>query len=340
MGLLVGRSNIADYLRQSELTNRLYASHINSVDKTIEGNYLVSARHVKTIYLISGIDGSIIWQLGGKNSSFAMNYGFNFQHHARVRAEFSDRMTISLYDNGADDNAPPPGQTELGYEMVSSGIVAEVYNETMTSTINGRYYPPGMQLSKSQGSLQFLPNGNRYMGMGSLPYVAEFTSNGTGNAEVVYSAHLAYDDDNVIFSSYRNFKYPWTAKPAAAPTVFGYAQYCTAKLAIYASWNGATDVAGWQFSQGQNESGPFAPLGDPVPKTGFETVGIFDVPINAFAAYVLAIPLDRDNKPMAQPAAFLTFVPAASLAASCTPTNCGPTVDYSTAARQICPVTA
>lgn len=52
-------------------------SHINSVDKDTDGDFLISARHVSTIYKIAGLTspsglapGEIIWRLGGKRSSF------------------------------------------------------------------------------------------------------------------------------------------------------------------------------------------------------------------------------------------------------------------------------
>lgn len=51
--------------------------HINAVDKTSDGNYLISSRHTCTIFKVSSKDGSIIWRLGGKSSDFTLD-GFNF----------------------------------------------------------------------------------------------------------------------------------------------------------------------------------------------------------------------------------------------------------------------
>ena len=50
---------------------------MNSVDKDANGDYLVSGRNTHTIYKVSGSDGSIIWRLGGKMSTFHLN-SFNF----------------------------------------------------------------------------------------------------------------------------------------------------------------------------------------------------------------------------------------------------------------------
>ena len=58
-------------------TNPSLHSHINSVDKDTNGDYLVSGRHTSTLYKIAGLNnpdklspGSVVWKLGGKNGSF------------------------------------------------------------------------------------------------------------------------------------------------------------------------------------------------------------------------------------------------------------------------------
>jgi len=76
------------------------------VDKSPQGDFLVSARDTNTIYLVSGHDGTIIWRLGGEASSFLLD-GFNFsrQHYAKFQA-INDTVTIiSFLENAADDTA-------------------------------------------------------------------------------------------------------------------------------------------------------------------------------------------------------------------------------------------
>ena len=46
--------------------------HINSVDKNADGDYIISARDACSVHKINGTDGSIIWRLDGKNSSFTL----------------------------------------------------------------------------------------------------------------------------------------------------------------------------------------------------------------------------------------------------------------------------
>jgi hypothetical protein len=58
--------------------------HLNSIEKDSQGNYMISSRHYSTVYYISPA-GDILWQLGGRNSSFQMGEGTDFywQHDAR-----------------------------------------------------------------------------------------------------------------------------------------------------------------------------------------------------------------------------------------------------------------
>jgi hypothetical protein len=57
---------------------------LNSIQKDSAGNYLISTRHYSTIFYLSPA-GEILWELGGRNSSFQMGEGIEFfwQHDAR-----------------------------------------------------------------------------------------------------------------------------------------------------------------------------------------------------------------------------------------------------------------
>ena len=83
--------------------------HINSLEKTAFGHYLVSMRHTNTIYLISGLDGHIVWRLGGRTSSFMHLDGLNFsaQHDARILSEhIHGTIMLSLFDNAGAAGRP------------------------------------------------------------------------------------------------------------------------------------------------------------------------------------------------------------------------------------------
>jgi hypothetical protein len=53
--------------------------HINAIDKTDAGNYILSMRFTDTIYLVGGKDGRIIWRLGGRGrySDFKLDFTFS-----------------------------------------------------------------------------------------------------------------------------------------------------------------------------------------------------------------------------------------------------------------------
>ena len=255
-----------------------------------------------------------------------MDYTFSFQHHARFRGGNSSSTIISLYDDGSDDAPPPLGTTKPGYETYSSGLVVTVNTATNTSTLLERYVSPERQLSQSQGSFQYLPNNNKFMGMGNVPYMVEFTSNATGNAQVVYYANFTQGE------SYRMFKFPWKGQPTTPPSVFSYAHNCSAQMAVYASWNGATEVASWRISTSYAANGRYQRALE-APKVGFET----QIIIPRSAPYVIAEALSANGTVLGTSQSTGTFVPAASLAGNCSDVACAPGTNYTTAGTIACP---
>lgn len=76
--------------------------HLNSVQKDEHGNYLISARHMNSLYYVDGKTGDILWTLGGKKNDFTdLSEGratdFSWQHHARWASP--DLTKISLFDD-------------------------------------------------------------------------------------------------------------------------------------------------------------------------------------------------------------------------------------------------
>lgn len=148
-------------------------SHVNSIDKNAEGDYLLSARHTDAIYKISGKDGSRIWQLGGKQSSFRQQgFNFSYQHDSRFLSENSSTTVLSMFDNAYNGYN--------GSSTTSLGKIIAIDNTTMTATLLQEYGAPNAfldgapgLLSASQGNMQLLPNGNAFLGWGSSAVVSE-----------------------------------------------------------------------------------------------------------------------------------------------------------------------
>ena len=129
----------------------------------------------------------------------------------------------------------------------------------MTASLVRSYPHPHAKLAMSQGNVQALPNGNVFVGWGSTGYASEFSSDG----------QLLFDADfSGSIQSYRCFRYPWVAKPLEKPAL-ALDPVSNGRVTVYASWNGATEVASWQVLGGTDASS-LAPLGT-FPRTDFET---------------------------------------------------------------------
>ncbi|KAH0208723.1 hypothetical protein KCU90_g26776, partial [Aureobasidium melanogenum] len=170
--------------------------HINSVDKNRDGDYLISARHMAAIYKLSGVDGSIMWEMGGANPTFHQtNFNFSSQHHARWVSENETHTILTFYDNASN------GFNRT--DKFSHGYVVSIDHIANTATMIKEYgapEPSGGMLSGSQGNMQILPNGNVHLGWGEHPYFSEHTADGS---PVMY-AKVAYRASNVMI--YRSHK--------------------------------------------------------------------------------------------------------------------------------------
>jgi len=220
--------------------------HINSIDIDHDSTLLVSAKGTSAVYKIDPVSGEVIWRLGGKKSDFKMGEGtrFAYQHDAR---RLSDG-TITIFDNAAWNAGEH-----------SRGLVLELDEDEMTVSLVREYPHPYGQIAESQGNMQTLPKGNVFIGWGSEPLFSEFGSNG----ELLFDARFPPKVE-----SYRAFRFPWTGQPSDDPAMVA-GRGSDNKVTIYASWNGATEVATWEVLAGP---GPerLKPVGS-VPRHGFET---------------------------------------------------------------------
>lgn len=240
------------------LTRR--ASHPNSVDKDKHGDYLLSSRFTSTIYKISGIDGSIIWRLGGLNSSFILgDFNFSKQHDAEFRPCTQGKECISFFNNAVSDD---DGSSTSAW---SSAMVVALDSDTMTATLAMEIPRPDHKLSSLRGNVQMLPNSNVLVHWSDNAYLSEFT---TDNRHIL-DARFASER----FVSYRGYKFNMTLIPQDDPIMkaFIYGPTPNESMTVfYVSWNGATEVATWEFFATANVSGECYSVGA-IAKTGFET---------------------------------------------------------------------
>jgi hypothetical protein len=222
--------------------------HINSIDVDHDNNLLISARRTSTVYKIDRESGEVIWRLGGKKSDFEMGAGTRtaLQHDARRQSD----GTITIFDNG-----------DAKFDDQSYGIVLELDEDEMSATLLRKYPHPEGQIAGTQGSMQVLPNENVFIGWGSNPLFSEFSKSG----DLLFNATFPPEVE-----SYRAFRFPWSGKPSEEVPAVAAEPGPDDEVTLYASWNGATEVASWRVLAG---SGPdqLRPVGSATPREGFET---------------------------------------------------------------------
>ena len=222
-------------------------AHANSVSLDTDGDFLLSARNTWTIYKIDRETGSIRWRLGGKKSTFKLPAAarFAWQHDARRRSDGA----ITMFDN----EAFPP------IRKFSRALALRLDHRAKTASVAGALTHPRKLLTATQGNQQTLPTGGALVGWGSQRYVTEFAP--TGN--VVFNAFLSLG-----FESYRAYRLPWVGRPVTRPKVAA-ADEPGSGTDVYASWNGATEVASWEILAGSS-AGSLRSAGS-APRRGFET---------------------------------------------------------------------
>jgi Arylsulfotransferase (ASST) len=216
--------------------------HVNAIDVDGDGNLLVSARNTSAVYKIDRSTGELMWRMGGKASDFAVpsDARYQLQHDVRHHPD----GTLTIFD---DESGEPARAIVLGMSTVPRAIrLLRAYEE------------PYHQPVAAQGSAQLLPDGGLLVGWGNEPAVTEFSEDGS------IRFHARFDAGE---SSYRVRRHAWTGHPADPPDVA--VDAIPGWTTVHVSWNGATEVTGWQVL-----SGPSASRLSPVaagPRTGFET---------------------------------------------------------------------
>ncbi|KAL4972589.1 ASST-domain-containing protein [Aspergillus desertorum] len=225
-------------------------AHLNSVQKTDGGNYLLSARHCDTIYYIDGLDGHVIWRLGGRKSSFAQNFHFERQHDARFLFVNETHMTLTFLNNAGDER--------IILEPVSAAMHVMLDLTTMIATLLTRYNRPDGQVTNRRGNVQtidFQLPGSNHTGTSTInvlaawsndAYISEHKLDGTLLMEARFASHR--------FDTYRAFKLPWVSRaPSNPPALAGAAHGASSNTSsfssttMHVSWNGATEVRHWRF---------------------------------------------------------------------------------------------
>jgi EmrB/QacA subfamily drug resistance transporter len=207
------------------------AYHVNAIDLTSNGSFLVSMRNTWAAYMVNIQTGQIEWTLGGRHSSFKFGRGaeFQWQHDVVLAAD----STITVFDDhccqltGGGTSVPATGP--------SRGLVLELNQGTHVATLAAQYGNREGFKSEYMGDTQPLANSNTFVGWGSAPYFTEYSAAGKLLLEAEFPGHDL---------SYRTMVEPWAGMPLSTPA--GAARSSAGKTTVYASWNGATQVVSWR----------------------------------------------------------------------------------------------
>jgi Arylsulfotransferase (ASST) len=220
--------------------------HLNSIQELPDGNLVVSLRNTWAVYEIDKQTGRVIWTLGGRYSNFRIRTGTNFewQHDARLNGH-----TLSLFDDGALPQE----------ERQSSAKLLRLDTRTMSASLLRRYTHDPPVLSGIEGDTQVLANHDVFVGWGNEPEFSEYSAAG----KQIFSGSLPGGTN-----SYRAYRFPWRGRPSTRPSL-AVVREANGRARVYASWNGATQVAAWRVLGGP-APGELHSLGH-TGRTGFET---------------------------------------------------------------------
>jgi outer membrane protein assembly factor BamB len=171
--------------------------HINAVHLDTDGNLLVDARNTWTTYKVNIRTGQIIWELGGKQSSFTLKAApgqvldrdgeiFAWQHDPEAIG--GGKYTFFDDESGGD---------LLGY---SRAVTVRLDLQTHVATLIKSDDQPEGLVAGAMGNAQTTRNGDLFVGWGALPYISEFSPSG----KLLFNAELP-----VGISTYRAYRLPW-----------------------------------------------------------------------------------------------------------------------------------
>ncbi|MBO0802386.1 MAG: aryl-sulfate sulfotransferase [Nocardiopsaceae bacterium] len=247
--------------------------HLNSVAVAPDGNLLISCRNTWTVYKVSRATGAIIWRLGGKRSDFTMGPGAGFAWQHDVKPQGPGDTMLSIFDNEATPQEAPQ----------SRAIFLRLDTTRMRAWLLRAYTRPGGVLADNQGSVQPLEGGQVLVGWGARPYFTLFSPGGQVLLDGQFPDLGGTPDE--VYQSYRTLSFPWSATPTEAPAAAARPGGADSSV-VYASWNGATEVARWTVLAGPRPTA-LTQAGSH-DRTGFETT----IPVASTGPYFTAVAED------------------------------------------------
>ncbi len=173
--------------------------HINAVHLDTDGNLLINSRFTWTTYKVSLSTGKIIWELGGKQSTFRLKAGAGqlLDHAGEIFAYQHDPEAVGNGEYTFMDDESNGTSKELAYSRV---VVVRLNLSAKTATLVQSFSQPEGLLTGAEGNAQTTRNGDLFVGWGALPYFSEFSPSG----RLLFNARLPRG-----VTSYRAYRMPW-----------------------------------------------------------------------------------------------------------------------------------
>jgi hypothetical protein len=206
-GKVLFQWNSADHVPYRDSHHRLPGSpampwdwfHINAVHLDTDGNLLINSRYTWTTYKVSLRTGKIIWELGGKQSTFKLRVGpgqvldnageiFAFQHDP----EAIGNGEYTFFDDESDGSTTLLSQSRV--------VTVKLDLATKVATLVKSIDQPEGLVAPAEGNAQITRNGDLFVGWGALPYFSEYGPSGQLLFNAQFPTHV---------STYRAYRLPW-----------------------------------------------------------------------------------------------------------------------------------
>jgi hypothetical protein len=205
-GKVLFQWNSADHVPYGQSEQPLPASastpwdwfHINAVHFDTDGNLLIDARDTWTTYKVSLRTGQIIWQLGGKDSSFRLQAapGQTLDDAGEIFAWQHDPEAIGNDEYTFFDNESA-GVPQFD---VSRAVTVKLDPRQRVATLIASDDQPEGLVAASQGNAQTTRDDDLFVGWGALPYISEFSPSG----RLLFNAQFPTG-----VNTYRAYLLPW-----------------------------------------------------------------------------------------------------------------------------------
>ena len=222
--------------------------HLNSIDPLASGRTLISARNTWALYELSSTTGQVLLRIGGKHSEvkLAGNAATAFQHDATML----ENGTISVFDNGGVPKVHPQ----------SRGLLLAINPQTKTDTVARRVRALGGAVLRQSGQHRAARRAATCSSAGApSPTSPSSAPPGSSSSTATCTAPTSPTAPTASPGSERRPPRPRSPRPLDP----------TGTATVYASWNGATQVASWRVLAGASPTqlAPVATAAD----AGFET---------------------------------------------------------------------